>query len=177
MVCSTTGVLSRRRTNMGDAQAAASAAICAAREESNRGFAAHDVGPIALHWLPGMLVTQATLGEHTVSAAANAAMLTEMFATRDHVLYCRTPVRVHASPQLGVAAEEGRWEGSWLDANGARQGKSGVYFAQWRLQLDSARWLLNAEVFIPVAPAPSAYDHAAVEAAIRDARCVLSNLR
>ena len=109
MVYSTTGVLSRRRTNMGDAQAAASAAICAAREESNRGFAAHDVGPIALHWLPGMLVTQATLGEHTVSAAANAAMLTEMFATRDHVLYCRTPVRVHASPQLGVAAEEGRW--------------------------------------------------------------------
>lgn len=151
----------------GDAVAAS--AIRAARQESNIGFATHDVAPIARHWLPGMLVTQATLGEHTVSAATNAAMLTVMFATRDRVLYCRTPDRIQASSQLGMAAEEGCWEGSWLDADGARQGKRGVYLAQWRLQPDSARWLLNAEVFVPVSPVPSPND-AVAERAVRQAR-------
>ena len=154
---------------MAQIDAVATSAIRAARQESNIGFETHDVAPIARHWLPGMLVTQATLGEHTVSAPANAAMLTEMFATRDRVLYCRTPDRIQASSQLGMAAEQGHWEGSWLDADGVRQGKSGVYFAQWRLQPDSARWLINAEVFVPVSPAPSPND-AVAESAVRQAR-------
>jgi|EP01046_Picozoa_sp_COSAG06_P022511 ketosteroid isomerase-like protein len=152
-----------------DQDAVAAAAIFAARAESNVGFTSHDVEPIKNQWLPTMLVTQATLGEHTLGASANAEMLADMFATRDQVLYSRTPTRVTASTQLEMAAEMGRWQGRWLDADGASQGKSGVYFAQWRLQPGSTLWLLNAEVFVPVAPAPSTGDVAA-EAAIRTAR-------
>eukprot|EP01045_Picozoa_sp_COSAG04_P039165 COSAG04_NODE_10841_length_749_cov_1.193846_1_plen_201_part_01 len=133
-----------------DAQEAAGA-IRRARAASNEGFAAQDPQAIAQHWLPGMLVTQATLGEHTLGADANVAMLAEMFATRADVNYQRTPTRVAPALRVGFSAEEGRWEGSWRDADGRSAGKSGVYFAQWQAQPNSGGWLLRSEVFVPVA--------------------------
>ena len=152
-----------------NSKAAATAAIAAARADSNAGFTAHDVAPIKSHWLPTMVVTQATLGEHTKTAAANAAMLGEMFATRQGVRYERSPARIDANPALEMASEQGEWRGSWIDSAGSSQGKAGLYFAQWRLQPASGGWLLNAEVFAPVSSAPSPGD-AAAEAAIRAAR-------
>ena len=104
-----------------DQDAVAAAAIFAARAESNVGFTSHDVEPIKNQWLPTMLVTQATLGEHTLGASANAEMLADMFATRDQVLYSRTPTRVTASTQLEMAAEMGRWQApaAWRPRGGS----------------------------------------------------------
>ena len=106
------------------------------RADSNAGFDSHDAERIASHWLPDMVVTQATLGEHTVGAATNRAMLQDMFGERPDVVYTRTPTEVVASPEVGFASEEGRWLGRWSgtaargETAGAPMGRGGVYFAQ-----------------------------------------------
>lgn len=135
----------------------AARAIRRARADSNAGFAARDTAQIASHWLPTVLVTQATLGEHTRGAEDNSRMLEGMFEQRPDALYVRTPHTVVASPEAGsgFASEEGRWLGTWTgvasrgEPVGATMRKGGVYFAQWQLQPDG-RWLLQAEVYTPV---------------------------
>jgi RimJ/RimL family protein N-acetyltransferase len=124
-----------------------------ARADSNAGFVSHNVEQIAAHWLPGVVVTQATLGEHTRGAKANRQMLLEMFEDRPDVVYQRHPSEVKVSLEIGFASEEGRWHGQWTGPRGDTLTKSGVYFAQWirQQQSDNAPlWLLNAEVYAPV---------------------------
>ena len=74
-----------------------------------------DAGQVAAHWLPTVLVTQATLGEHTRGASTNRVMLEDMFVDRPDVLYVRTPQHIVAAPEAGsgFASEEGRWLGTW----------------------------------------------------------------
>ena len=130
------------------------------RADSNAGFDSHDAERIASHWRPDMVVTQATLGEHTVGAATNRAMLQDMFEERPDVVYTRTPTEVVVSPEVGFASEEGRWLGRWSgtavrgEPAGAPMRRGGVYFAQWQWAAGAGgapRWLLKSEVFVPVA--------------------------
>ena len=145
------------------------------RADSNAGFDSHDAERIASHWLPTMVVTQATLGEHTVGAATNRAMLQDMFEERPDVVYTRTPTELVVSPEVGFASEEGRWLGRWSgtaergETAGAPMRRGGVYFAQWQWAAGAGgapRWLLKSEVFAPVAADSG---HEADEAAASEA--------
>ena len=134
-----------------------------ARTDSNAGFASHDADQIAAHWLPGIVVTQATLGEHTSGYDSNRRMLLDMFQERPDVIYQRHLSELKVSPELGFAWEEGRWQGQWTGPDGAPRKKSGVYFAQWMRQQQTADsggsvWLLNSEVYAPTSATEAAVD-------------------
>jgi ketosteroid isomerase-like protein len=129
------------------------AAIRAARADSNRAIAAHDVAGIARHWLPDVHIVTSTSAQATGSEA-NGERMAQQFARRPDTVYVRTPTAVEVWPAWAVAAERGTWTGRWTEPDGTVQ-IGGTYLAQWR-KTDSG-WRLQAELFVPTACTGSRY--------------------
>jgi hypothetical protein len=53
-----------------------------------------------------------------------------------------------------MAAEHGRWTGSWTDPDGTIR-LTGSYYAKWR-KLDG-QWLIESEIFVPETCTGGAY--------------------
>ena len=70
----------------------------------------------------------------------------DQFRTRPDVVYDRAPLEVRVYQPWGMAAERGRWTGSWT-ANDGKIRISGSYFAKWRRI--NGRWLVESETYVP----------------------------
>ncbi len=120
------------------------AAIRAARIESNRGMAAHDVAVFANSLTPefhAVFSTNAQVDGHDAAVAYFA----KLFTDRPDVVYVRSPDRITVNAHWGQAGESGHWKGHWTSADGVTH-VSGEYYAKWR-KLDN-RWQLLSEIFV-----------------------------
>ncbi len=122
------------------------AAIRAARERSNRAIASHDVAGVVAEMMPDVYVVSSA-GLQMSGRALNRARFADQFAGKPDIVYRRTPDSVAVFARWGMAAEYGRWIGSWTDPDGkVRIG--GSYFAKW--QKTGATWRIQAETYVPL---------------------------
>lgn len=128
-------------------------AIRDARARSNAAIDRQDTAAIAREWMPDIHVVSSTSGQ-TAGATANAQRMAESFARRPDTKWVRTPDRIEVFEAWDVASERGAWVGTWTEPDGAMR-ISGTYQAQWR-RVDGA-WRIQAEVFVPLRCAGSAY--------------------
>lgn len=68
-----------------------------------------------------------------------------IFSQMPDVSYVRSPMRIEVSEDSQLAAESGRWKGSW-SAEGITIRYSGRYFAKWRNE--EGAWRIDAETFV-----------------------------
>lgn len=68
-----------------------------------------------------------------------------IFEQMPDVAYQRLPARIEIGECGGLAAETGRWTGSW-SMDGMQIRYSGRYFAKWRF--DGMAWQIEAETFV-----------------------------
>lgn len=114
------------------------------RADYNDAIANHDVSRI-ISFLDTEYQITTSLGELSRGIEAEAAAWREMFASRENVLYVRSPGSVEVSEDYPLAAETGTWTGAWsTDQGPVRTG--GRYAAMWR-KLDGA-WKVRSELFV-----------------------------
>ena len=70
------------------------------------------------------------------------------------MVYRRTPDEVTVYAPWLMAAERGRWTGSWTDPDGKIQ-LTGSYYAKWR-KVDG-QWLVESETYVPETCTGGAY--------------------
>lgn len=133
--------------------ATATAEIAAARARSNAAIAAHDTDAIAREWMPDVHVVS-SLSTQTAGAIATARSMQAQFTRRPDTKWVREPDRITVNVPWDVASEEGHWTGTWTDPDGPIR-ITGTYLAQWR-HVDG-RWLIQAEVFVPLLCEGGAY--------------------
>ena len=68
-----------------------------------------------------------------------------IFSAMPDVRYVRSPARIEVGEDGHLAAETGRWRGSW-SAEGLSIRYSGRYFAKWRH--DGLDWRIASEIFV-----------------------------
>lgn len=127
--------------------------IAAARARSNAAIARHDVAAIAREWLPDANFVS-SVGRVTAGADENARFMQAAFERRPDTTWVRTPTHIDVYEAWQVASEAGRWVGTWTEPDGAVR-IEGTYLAQWRRI--EGRWLIRAELFVPLTCAGSAY--------------------
>jgi len=120
-------------------------AIRMVREASNSAIARHDTAGIGATMAEDIQVVSST-GDRRSGRAAYLGVLADAFRTRPDVRWVRTPEDVRVFEPWATAAEEGRWVGTWTDADGPVR-VEGTYFARWRLESDG--WRIEAEIFVP----------------------------
>ena len=128
-------------------------AIRMQREASNEAIAAHDTAGIGATMAEDILVVAST-GDRRSGRTSYLGILADQFRARPDVRYVRTPEEVRVFEPWGTAAEEGRWVGTWTDADGPVR-VEGSYFARWRL-VDRV-WRIEAETFVPGSCTGGAY--------------------
>ena len=115
------------------------------REQSNAAIARHDTSGIAAVLAPNLIIMTSNSAIQT-GRDAMLRRFADQFAARPDVWYRRTPTEVTVFPPWRMAAEVGRWTGSWTDPDG-RLTIGGSYFAKWRQT--GGRWLIEAETYVP----------------------------
>ena len=122
------------------------ALIRQARAASNQAIARHDV-PAIVAFLADEFQVAASNGSfmrgREEMGNASAGRVAEF---RDAV-YVRTPESVEVNPAGTMAAETGRWTGSWTTPGGPFR-IGGRYAASWRKV--AGNWLIHAELFVPL---------------------------
>lgn len=115
------------------------------RQESNDGIKKHDTAVIARYWLDDVHV----LTSRSVSTSgkrANQLAFQRDFASKENLLYVRTPSVIEVFSNWNMAAEHGSWVGTWtLNGNSVRI--SGSYYAKWH-SVDGA-WKIKSEIYTP----------------------------
>lgn len=116
------------------------------RMKSNQAIADHDTLAVATAWTEDFLVISST-NSLAVGREENRKLFVSIFSARPDVIYIRTPEKIDAMEEWGMAAEEGTWEGRWTE--GADKIEiDGTYYAKWH-KIDG-EWLIRAEVFTPI---------------------------
>ncbi len=127
--------------------------IRARRESSNAAIARHDAAGIGAFLAPNAIVVTSN-SIHREGRDANVQSFADQFRTRPDVVYRRTPDDVRVFAPWQMAAERGRWTGSWTEADGKIQ-LTGSYYAKWR-KVDGA-WLIESETYVPETCTGGAY--------------------
>jgi len=118
--------------------------IHAARAAYNEAIARHDVAAI-VSFLDDEYQVTTSLGQLLQGPDAEAAGLRDLIASRQDVLYVRTPESIEISDDYPLAAETGTWIGTWSTGDGpVRTG--GRYSAMWRRVNDE--WKVRSELFV-----------------------------
>jgi hypothetical protein len=115
------------------------------RMASNTAIAGHDTAGIGAVMADSVIVVTSRSVRH-IGRAANMRAFAEQFRTRPDVKYERSPWDIRVYEAWGMAAEYGRWAGSWTDTDGKIL-IGGSYFAKWRLTNGS--WLIESETYVP----------------------------
>ena len=89
--------------------------IRARRESSNAAIERHDPAGIGAVLAPNVIVVTSN-SVHREGRDANVESFAEQFRSRPGVIYRRTPDEVRVFAPWLMAAERGRWTGSWTDA-------------------------------------------------------------
>jgi len=127
--------------------------IRARRAASNAAIARHDAAGVGAILAPNVSVITSN-SIHREGREANIQSFAEQFRTRPDVVYLRTPDDVRVFRPWLMAAEHGRWTGSWTDPDGTIR-LTGSYYAKWR-KLDG-QWLIESEIFVPETCTGGAY--------------------
>ena len=115
-----------------------------ARAEYNTAIRNQDVDAIVAFFDDDYQITT-SLGQLLQGKEDEVDAWNGLFATRDELLYVRTPDTFEVSEDYPLAAETGTWVGRWRSASGpVRTG--GRYAAMWRL-VDS-QWKVRSELFV-----------------------------
>ena len=120
------------------------AAIRAARDQSNRAIAAHDVDGTVRAFLPEY-VSVSSGNIRTIGRDAGRVSYAQIFANRPGVLFVRTPHTITVNAAWGQAGESGNWTGRWSSTDGLIR-VGGEYFAKWTKV--GGDWRLLAETFV-----------------------------
>jgi ketosteroid isomerase-like protein len=123
------------------------------RSASNEAIARHDATGIGAVLAPNVIVVTSN-SIHREGRAANVQSFADQFKTRPDVVYRRTPDDVRVFAPWLMAAERGRWTGSWTEADGKIQ-LAGSYYAKWR-KVDGA-WMIESETYVPETCTGGAY--------------------
>ncbi len=115
------------------------------RASSNAAIASHDTAGIGAILARDVIVVTSN-SVHAVGRQENLKRFADQFRTRPDVVYDRAPLEVRVYQPWGMAAERGRWTGSWT-ANDGKIRISGSYFAKWRRI--NGRWLVESETYVP----------------------------
>jgi ketosteroid isomerase-like protein len=114
------------------------------RAAFNDAIARHDV-PGIVSFLDNEYQITTSLGQLLQDRDGEAESWRELIASRQDVLYVRTPESIEISADYPLAAETGSWVGTWSTSRGpVRTG--GRYSAMWR-QVDGA-WKVRSELFV-----------------------------
>ncbi len=113
------------------------------RLASNEAIRAHDTTGIARHWTKDISVVTSR-NMHNVGKKQNATAFATEFASRQSLIYIRTPGKIEVSAVAGMAAESGTWVGRW-NTGGEAIEVSGSYYAKWIRSGND--WLIRAEVY------------------------------
>jgi len=115
-----------------------------ARAQYNDAIARHDV-PAIVSFLDEEYQITTSLGQLQQNRDEEAAGWQELIASRQDLLYVRSPETIEISNDYPLAAESGTWIGTWSTADGpVRTG--GRYAAMWR-QVNGA-WKVRSELFV-----------------------------
>ncbi|SHI03003.1 protein of unknown function [Chryseolinea serpens] len=117
------------------------------RQQSNEAIARHDTASLAQYWLDDIHV----LTSRSVSLQgkpANLRAFQQEFRSKEKLIYVRTPATIEVFSSWHMAAEYGRWTGTWT-VNGEAIRVSGSYYAKWHYQHD--KWKIKSEIFVPAA--------------------------
>lgn len=118
--------------------------IRVARSQYNAAIAAHDV-PGIVSFLDEEYQITTSLGQLSQGREDDAAAWEQLIATREDVVYVRSPESIEISRDYPLAAEVGTWVGTWLTADGqVRTG--GRFSAMWR-KVDG-EWKVRSELFV-----------------------------
>ena len=122
------------------------ALIRQARAASNQAIARHDV-PAIVAFLADEFQVAASNGSFMRGREEMGNAFTARFAEFRDAVYLRTPESVEVNAAGTLAAETGRWTGSWTTPGGPFR-TGGRYAASWRKV--AGRWLIHAELFVPL---------------------------
>ena len=117
-----------------------------ARATSNQAIARHDV-PGILAFLADEFQVSASNGTFMRGREEMGNAFAARFAEFRDAVYVRTPETVEVTPAGTVAAETGRWTGSWSTPGGPFR-TGGRYAASWRKI--AGKWLIHSELFVPL---------------------------
>jgi uncharacterized protein (TIGR02246 family) len=127
--------------------------IRARRAASNAAIARHDAAAIGAVLASNVIVVTSN-SVHREGRDASVQSFAEQFRARPDVVYRRTPEEVKVFTPWLMAAERGRWTGSWTDPDGRIQ-LTGSYYAKWR-KVDG-QWLIESETYVPETCTGGAY--------------------
>jgi len=114
------------------------------RAEYNDAIARHDVAGI-ISFLDAEYQITTSLGQLSQDIEGEADDWRELIASREDLLYVRSPESIEISKDYPLAAEIGTWVGTWSTSQGpVRTG--GRYTAMWR-QVDGM-WKVRSELFV-----------------------------
>lgn len=115
-----------------------------ARAQYNDAIARHDIAAIIAFLDEDYQITT-SLGQMARGRDAEAGAWQALFASREDVLYVRSPESVETSSAYPLAAETGTWVGTWTtDSGTVRTG--GRYAAMWRRV--AGTWKVRSELFV-----------------------------
>lgn len=120
------------------------AQIESARTQYNEAIARHDV-PSIISFLDEDYQITTSLGQFAQGHDEEAASWRDLIASRQDLLYVRSPETIEVSDDYPLAAESGTWIGSWSTDDGpVRTG--GRYAAMWRRV--NNEWKVRSELFV-----------------------------
>ena len=117
-----------------------------ARASFNAAIARHDVEAIVSFIDEDYQITT-SLGQMFRGRDSEAETWRELFASRESLIYVRSPETVTISEAYPLAAESGTWTGSWSTPNGTVR-TGGKYAAMWR-KVDGD-WKVRSELFVAI---------------------------
>ena len=120
-------------------------AIAAARTAFNQALADRDMAVIESVLAEDCVLTPGDDGEQMSGRQTQLDAWRSIMTQAPDLFYLRAPMRIDVSEDGLLAAESGRWNGSW-SAHGVQVRYSGRYFAKWRLEGND--WRIASEVFV-----------------------------
>jgi ketosteroid isomerase-like protein len=116
------------------------------RNSFNLAIARHDTSMMVQYWTDDIIVITSR-NARFVGKDQYATGLAQEFKSKEDVVYIRTPETIEVFPAWEMAAESGRWIGTWKNGDEAIE-VVGTYYAKWK-KINN-QWLINAEVFTPM---------------------------
>ena len=120
--------------------------IAERRNSFNLAIASHDTSEMVKSWADDIVVVTSR-NARFVGKDQYAKGLSGDFATKPDVVYIRTPETIEIFSAWEMAAESGRWIGSWTNGDEKIEVR-GTYYAKWKKV--NAQWMISAEIYTPL---------------------------
>jgi len=134
-------IVSCSKSNGGDEDA-----IRMQREKSNESIALRDTASMGSLFTENYVMISSRDKEVHGKRGAQQLFMAE-FTLRPSVSYVRTPSRIRVFTAWNMAAEDGRWVGTWQDGEEKIQ-VWGTYSAKWHKVNNACK--IRSEVFVPL---------------------------